>query len=174
MQFKRKNIRLPAQNYRGRGWFFVTLCCERRRRVFTDQHKARWLIDCLRREAEAFRFGVHAYCVMPDHVHLLAEGLEPASDLLSFVKKLKQKTAFEYQKRFGERLWQKKFYDYILRPNDSPDRVAWYIWMNPIRKGICSQPRDYLFSGSFTVEWRKEPKPAQPWVPGWKNKDVPA
>ena len=104
MRFKRQNIRLPAENYRGRGWFFITLCCEQRRRVFADDNRARWLIDCLRKEAETFRFGVHAFCVMPDHLHVLAEGLKPTSNLLRFVKTFKQRTAFLYNKELRERL----------------------------------------------------------------------
>lgn len=169
MQFRRQNIRLPGHNYRGRGQFFITLCCEHRRQVFADGHRARWLVDHLRKEAEGRRFGVHAFCVMPDHLHALVEGLDTASDLLLFVKTLKQKTAFLHQREFHERLWQKKFYDYILRPQDLPDRVAWYIWMNPVRKGLCAQPGDYLYSGSFTIEWRKTTPPREPWVPAWKK-----
>jgi len=173
MQFKHKNIRLPTQNYLGRGWFFITLCCERRRRIFSNGHRACWLIDCLRREAEASGFGIHAFCVMPDHLHLLAEGLEPASDLLRFVKVLKQRTGFLYQREFHEHLWQKKFYDHILRPHDVPDRIAWYIWMNPVRKSICAQPQEYPYSGSFTLRWERATRPEQSWAPPWKKKDMP-
>ena len=78
---------------------------------------------------------------MPDHVHILVEGQESASDLRRFVKALKQRTGFLYQREVHEQLWQKKFYDHILRRNDAPDTVAWYIWMNPVRKGICAQPK---------------------------------
>src|ERR1700676_792204 len=33
------------------------------------------------------------------------------------------------------------------------DSIAWYIWLNPVRKGIVSDAREHPFSGSFTVGW---------------------
>ncbi|SRR5713226_133697 len=174
MTFRRQNIRLSPQIYRGPRLYFVTLCCEGRGCFFAKHNTASWLITCLRRDADATGFAVHAYCVMPNHLHLLVEGKGAKSSLLTFIKQLKQKTAFEYQQRFGERLWQTKFYDHILRSGDSPDRVAWYIWTNPVRKGISSQPHEYPFSGSFTLEWRTAPQPPEPWIPAWKKKAVPA
>jgi hypothetical protein len=69
-------------------------------------------------------------------------------------------------------LWQKKFYDRILRERDSFDGVAGYIWMNPVRKGLCSDPREYPYSGSFAVDWKKMMRPLESWVPEWKAKTV--
>jgi REP element-mobilizing transposase RayT len=109
MEFAHKNIRLRPENYRGTRLIFIALCCEARKCVFENRDTARWLVDCLREEAEANRFAVHAFCVMPDHLHALVQGFEPSSDLLRFLKILKQKTAFQYQQRSGKVLWQKKF-----------------------------------------------------------------
>jgi len=47
-------------------------------------------------------------------------GMAPTSNLLNFAKSFKQKTAFLYQKQHGLRLWQKNFYDHILRPGETP------------------------------------------------------
>lgn len=96
---------------------------------------------------------------MPDHVHLLLEGLGPACNLVQFVKILKQKSGFTYSKNTGERLWQRFFYDHILRPADHPDAVAWYIWLNPVRAGLCAAPQDYRFSGSLTLDYRERIAP---------------
>jgi len=106
---------------------------------------------------------------MPNHVHLLLEGLEPACDLVQFVKILKQKSGFVHSKNTQERLWQRFFYDHILRPGDHPDAVAWYIWLNPVRAGLCAAPQDYRFSGSFTVDYRKRIAPRELWTPPWKT-----
>lgn len=123
---------------------------------------------------------------MPDHFHGLVTGLEPTSDLLVFVKSLKLSTAREYAEkqrrppgRRGGRyegtpqtaLWQKKFYDYILREGDSVAGVAAYIWANPVRKGLCRDPREYLYSGSFVLDWTTFVRSVEPWTPGWKRDD---
>jgi len=172
MSFRRKNIRLHPIHYRGRAWFFITICCESRRPVFSDGKSAQVLIECLRSTAEKCRFGVHAYCVMPDHFHALLEGLSPESDLLLFVRNFKQASSREYSKEGAVTLWQKKFYDHILRAKDSPEAVSWYFWMNPVRKGLCSQATQYPYSGSFTEEWEKRVQPDEVWVPTWKKEQV--
>ena len=168
MLFRRKNIRLHPTRYRGRAWFFITLCCEARTPVFSNNENSQKLIDCLQLASEKYHFAIHAYCVMPDHFHALAEGLSPESDLLLFVRYFKQKTTRQHSKESGLPLWQKKFHDHILRPEDAPEAVAWYIWMNPIRKGLCTQPNQYTLSGSFTQQYQKKIQPKDQWAPAWK------
>jgi len=172
MQFRRKNIRLHPIHYRGHRWFFITLCCESRRPAFSDGRNAEELVRCLRTTAERCQFDVHAFCVMPDHFHALVEGASADSDLLSFVRIFKQASSREYSEVWGMVLWQKKFYDHILRSRDSPEAVSWYIWMNPVRKGLCRQPIQYPFSGSFTAQWEKNAEPLEEWVPAWKKRQV--
>jgi putative transposase len=168
MDFRRKNIRLPSARYRGRAWFFITICCEKRRPVFSNIKYAQQLIAHLIYASEKYKFGVHAYCVMPDHFHALVEGISPDSDLLLFTRFFKQTTSREYSAECGTPLWQKNFYDHILRPKDSPETVAWYIWMNPVRNGLCNQPHQYPYSSSCTKQWEIKLQPRDLWVPPWK------
>jgi putative transposase len=170
--FRRKNIRLHPTRYQGREWFFITICCEDRWRVFAEGARAQLLIDLLRSTAGKFHFAVHAYCVMPDHFHALVEGVAAESNLLSFVRNFKQMSSREYSRATGQQLWQKKFYDHVLRVGDSPDAVSWYIWMNPVRKGICATAFEYPLSGSFTKAWREIIQPTETWVPAWEKWQV--
>ena len=173
MDFPHKNIRLSAARYKGAQRYFVTLCCAGRRPVLRDAGRASWIVEGLRDEAASHDFAVYAYSAMPDHLHALVIGMDDTADLLAFMKALKQKTAYEFRKKFRRDLWQKKFYDHILRQNDSIHRVAGYIWMNPVRKGICSDPLDYPYSGSFVIDWKKGVVPVETWVPPWKEKEEP-
>jgi putative transposase len=129
-------------------------------------------IDHLKSVSEKCHFAAHAFCVMPDHFHALVEGVATDSDLLLFMRNFKQASSREYSNRSDEPLWQKKFYDHILRPKDSPEAVSWYIWMNPVRKGLCSQPTQFPFSGSFTEQWEKKEAPHELWVPGRKKHQI--
>lgn len=108
---------------------------------------------------------------MPDHVHVLVAGASEASDLLKFVMSFKQKTASEFVHATHRPLWQFKYYDHILRGRDSADRVAWYIWMNPVRKGLCPTPAAYPFLGSFTLVGERMLKgtAVAEWTPPWKS-----
>jgi len=69
------------------------------------------------------RFAVPAYCLMPDHAHLLVEGTTAASDLRRFVSRFKQQTGFTFAAQRGARLWQDGYHDRIpRRRSDADDR----------------------------------------------------
>jgi len=173
--FERKNIRLHRENYRGQRSYFITLCFDKRRRYGADARFAEWLIESLGQASREKGFAVVAYCVMPDHLHGLVAGTSAASDLLAFVNVFKQRTAFAFSQRNGTRLWQFKFYDHILRKSADTESVAWYIWLNPVRNGLCKHPQDYPFSGSFIAEGSKLLRsfPREDWLPPWREKMPP-
>jgi REP-associated tyrosine transposase len=165
MTFPRKRIRLPAANYLGLRRYFLTFCCFERGECFLQEDFNQHFVETLKEQAVAHQFSVPAYCLMPDHVHLLVEALRVTSNLAPFVKALKQTTGFEFERRTGERLWQRYYYDHVLRPEDDPDGVAWYIWLNPMRAGLCADAREYWFLGSLTGLWPPGARPDLIWVP---------
>jgi len=163
-----KNIRLAPTSYVGQQHYFVTICCCNRRKIFANRRRCLWLLEVFRSECAARNFAIHAYCLMPDHFHFLAEGLGRTSDLLNLIKTFKLKTSRAYVRKAGQVLWQRKFYDHILRPNESPESVAWYIWQNPVRKGLSSTPHTYPFNGSFTSGIPRT-EPCITWLPPWRK-----
>jgi REP-associated tyrosine transposase len=167
----RKNIRLELENYLGERQYFVTLCCARRRELLDRPGVSSWAIARLRQSAARHAFEVHSYCVMPDHLHLLAEGIRGSSNLLRFVAHYKQTTGFEFQQRWAQQLWQFKYFDHILRKSDALESVAWYIWLNPVRKGYCQGPREYPYSGFLTDVGGKifSGSRRENWSPPWHN-----
>jgi REP-associated tyrosine transposase len=167
---ERKTIRLDHSKYLGRNIYFLTFCCEDRFRVFENADLATWIVQMLRKISEMEGFLAHAYCVMPDHVHVVVEGKCDESDVGRFVKAFKQVTAFHFKQETGERLWQKKYYDHILRGSDSLDAVMWYVWLNPVRAGLCEDARSYAYSGSFTLDWNGKSLSVEKWVPPWKDR----
>jgi REP element-mobilizing transposase RayT len=128
-----------------------------------------WFLNIVRVNAAVHLFAVHAYCLMPDHVHFLAEGLQPQSDLIQFMRAIKIKTSTPVERKTGKPLWQKKFYDHILRSKDSPNAVAWYIWTNPVRAKLCCRPEEYPFLGSFTGKWPQTSQALVEWLPPWRK-----
>jgi REP element-mobilizing transposase RayT len=173
MEFKRKTHRLEAHEYLGQRWYFVTMCCENRKQIFRDGSKAQWVVEFLSAEAQLHQFVVDAYCVMPDHLHFLAFGKAAASNLLAFAKSFKQKTAYVYHQKTGARLWQKNYYDHVLRANEESRGVAAYIWLNPVRKRLCKSFEEYQYSGSFTRPWKSSTH-APAWTPPWRKRQMPA
>ena len=91
---------------------------------------------------------------MPDHAHLLVEGLDETSDLRRFAKLAKQRSSALHKKKTGHRLWQEGYFERVLRDDDSGPEYARYIVNNPMRKGLVASPRDYPHTGSdaWTIE----------------------
>ena len=170
--FIRKTNRLNSIDYLGQKWCFITMCCDQRKPLFLADDSARWVSGMLEAESIIHRFLVDAYCVMPDHLHFLAAGTNQNCNLLAFAKSFKQKTAYQYQQRYGDRLWQKNFYDHVLRANDTSGDVAAYIWKYPVRRGLCTNFEEYPFSGSFTRTWIRSVE-AGAWTPPWKQSKMP-
>ena len=169
MPFTRKNIRLSQDDYSGKRAYFVTICCQDRRPVLRDANTISNMLAILRNLSSRHEFAIHAYCFMPDHLHLLCEGLSHGSHLLDFISRFKQQTAFQHRQEFRTPLWQSRFYDHVLRQAGAMDGVAWYIWMNPVRNGFCTDPKAFPFSGSLTLPWKEAQQPAGDWVPPWKR-----
>ena len=169
LNFRRKNIRLPPTSYIGRQWYFLTNCTLDRIPRFNDEGLVAEVLNLMVEEGRAHCFDIQAYCFMPDHLHLLTNGTDPSADCLAFVKTFKQRSGFSFKQRTQQRLWQDRPYDHILRQDESWEAVAYYIWMNPVRKGLCARPEDWPYSGSMTIDWKRFlTPPDELWVPSWK------
>ena len=97
---------------------------------------------------------MYAWCVMPDHVHLLLQD----SDIVSFIRKTKGRLTTESRRLEPERkLWQRSFYDHAIRTDEKMIDVARYIFENPVRAKMVTSASDYPWSGS--IVW-----------PDWRNK----
>lgn len=94
-------------------------------------------------------FDVYAYCFMPDHLHILAAGSRIDAQMINFVKHFKQNTGFWFHKKFRRPLWQKGFFDHVVRRDEDIRAVARYILNNPVRAGLVRDFRDYPYLGSF-------------------------
>jgi len=170
----RKGIRLSRREYVGRRIYFITICCEERVPIFKDANRATIAVEELKSVSRSMDVLVHAFCVMPDHVHVLVEGKVCTADIVRFVARWKQSTGYLFRHELQKRFWQRRFYDHVLRRAEDSDSVAWYIWMNPVRKGLAAEPREYPFSGSLTLEWPRGKPVGIAWIPPWKASSKPS
>jgi putative transposase len=85
---------------------------------------------------------------MPDHLHFLCTGDDEA-ELIPFVRIYKSVTAFNYKRLYGNRLWQRGYYDRVLRKSDDKYFAVEYILDNPVRAGLMKEAKDYPFSKSL-------------------------
>lgn len=154
--------------YVGQHWDFLTICAEGRRPIF-DTHLVDLLLEVLREKCACQAFGVYAYCFMPDHLHLEWVGLSAESKLVALVRDFKGASSAMARALGLNRLWQKGFYDHVLRKGEREKVAAWYIFNNPVRKGLVSDLRDWPHSGSWMFDWKKLLAPLDEFVPPWKR-----
>ena len=140
--------RLAPSGYRGRRRFSLTFCVHQRRPVFRDGETVDLVWTQLLRAARRHLFAVPAYCFMPDHLHLLVEGVTAGARLEPFVHAAKQYSAFAYTRRAEAPLWQRSYYDHALRDDESTQQVVRYLLENPIRAGLVLRVEDYPYLGS--------------------------
>lgn len=98
----------------------------------------------------ALRFHLHAWVIMPNHVHAV---LRPLSDrtLSQIFQSWKGFTARETNrllKRTGKTFWQVESYDHLIRDDEDLHRCCHYTTMNPLNAGLCKQPEDWPWSSA--------------------------
>ena len=90
---------------------------------------------------EAARYRLLAWCVMPNHVHVVfqpAAGCELA-EILHTWKSSSAKRANRILRRTGD-FWQREYYDHLIRDESDLDRVVRYVLENPQKAGLKDWP----------------------------------
>jgi putative transposase len=141
----RQSPRLKDFDYIGPLACSLTFVTRQRAPLFLQADLSNLCLDCLRRSSEKYGVTVNAYCLMPDHVHLLVE-IPKGVSLEAFVRHFKQVSSHALKRKTGFEAWQISYYDHILRNEESMLDVACYIWDNPVRKGLVSGRAEYPFS----------------------------
>jgi len=144
----RKTTRLKDFDYSLPHAYFITLCTKDKVEYFKDNGFYREIIGCLIHEKEKYGFSIYAYCLMPDHLHILLSPKELGRSIPDFIGAFKSKTTrTAWQRGIRGSLWQSSFYDHILRKDENVKQAAEYIFNNPVRKGMVSQWQEYPYLG---------------------------
>lgn len=90
---------------------------------------------------------VHAYCLMPNHVHLLVTPPSAAA-CGALMRELGQRYVSYFNRRYARTgaLWEGRFRSCITDTAQYVLACYRYIELNPVRAGIVPHPRDYAWS----------------------------
>jgi putative transposase len=144
---RKPSPRLRAFDYEGNYCYFITCCTHQSKPHFKDKNLVNLVLAILKEIAQKEAFTLLSYCFMPDHLHLLLAG-DRTSSLEDFMRDFKQKSSFCFRKTSKGTLWQRSYYDHVLRKEEDIREIALYIFRNPVRKGLVTCIRDYPFLGS--------------------------
>ena len=127
------------------GTHFITTATYNRRRIFQVPANAELFLETLQHYRRADRYKLHAFVVMPDHVHLILTPqlitLERAMGLI--------KGGFSHRISSNFPIWQRGFTDHRIRNAEDMQARRDYIHMNPVRANLVTVPEFYPYSSAY-------------------------
>ena len=151
---RRKNIRIKEYDYSQNGAYFITICTQNREQIFgdivgatlcgrpnnPDKMVERWIIEI---ENKYINAKINKYVVMPNHIHMiiLLSGDHVGSPLPQIIGWFKTMTTNEYIRGvkssiyppFKKRIWQRNYYEHIIRNDTEYESTCQYIDKNPTK-----------------------------------------
>ena len=125
------------------GTFFITAITANRWRLFQVEHNARLFLETLQHYRREGAYKLHAFVVMPDHVHLLLT----TNDLSGAMKRVRG--GFSYRLSSAHPIWQRGYADHAVTSRGDFDTRRNYIHQNPVRARIVEHDHLYPYSSAF-------------------------
>ena len=150
--------------------YFITTNTHLRQPIFADAHHVEILRERMRKVQKYHPFKMRGYVFIPDHLHLLIY-VPDGTDISKLMQSIKRNFTRNYKDYYGLdeslKLWQRSFYDHVIRD----ERDYWnhldYIHYNPVKHGYVKRPEDYphsSFMDYVRLGWYEL---------GWGHADVP-
>ena len=143
----RKANRLKDYDYSGNGAYFITVCTKDRKRILSEivGDDAHIVPKPYGRVVEKYIenvSGIEKYVIMPDHIHMIIRlengsmwASTPTNAIANIVRSLKTLTT----KEIGEPIFQRSYYDHVIRNQRDYDEIWEYIDNNPRKWSIEKQ-----------------------------------
>ena len=135
----RKNIRLKYYDYSNEGMYFITICTKKRiellgkiqdtnnieltkEGILTEQyiHEMEYIFE---------NVTLDEYIIMPNHIHMIIE-IENKHEVTIY--RIIQQYKMYVSKKIGYSIWQKSFYEHIIRNEKEYFKIKEYIRNNII------------------------------------------
>jgi putative transposase len=161
--------RLPEAYYQGDSVVHWTLCIGNRSTGWlTEVFHVRFR-EIMVHAAKRQQFVCPVYCLMPDHIHLIWMGLEPATNQRRGMKFFREHVG-PFLRPYH---FQHQAYDHVLREKERRknafETVCRYIIANPVRANLVSEAGHWAFSGCVIPGYPTlHPQQTEFWPRFWK------
>ncbi len=101
------------------------------------------------------RYRLLAWCVMPNHVHVLAECRYPLAKIVQGWKSFTARWVLAHNEELHlgipdpKQLWMREYWDRYIRDDDHMSNVIEYIHNNPVKAGLCQEPAQWRWSSAW-------------------------
>ncbi|MBP3985677.1 transposase [Pseudoxanthomonas helianthi] len=166
-------------NYRrtrvGGASYFFTLIAYRRRPILCDDIVRQALRNAVETTRKEHPFSIDAWVVLPDHLHCIWTLPPDDADFPLRWSKIKRRTSMacreayrddhlstpSRRKRRESTLWQRRYWEHMIRDEDDFVRHMDYIHYNPVKHGLAAKAGDWPYStfhrlvanGTYPENW---------------------
>jgi len=128
------------------GTFLTTAVTYDRRRIFRVDATAKLVLKTLQFYRREGFYKLHAFVVMPDHIHLLIT----TKNLPEAMKRVRGGFSHDHASNFE--VWQPGYDDRQIFNETEYHNAREYIHQNPVRAGLVAKAEDYPYSSAFRGE----------------------
>ncbi|WP_425539565.1 transposase [Microaceticoccus formicicus] len=156
VSFYRKGNRYQNYDYSTANIYFITFCTYLKKSILSQIHDFNKMekpkiilselgLECdkvIQRYNDEFDIYIPHYVIMPNHIHLIVDLTDinnckinyNISNIVKAIKSISRKSVSdEFLNKHGSNLWQKSFFDRIVRNDKEYFELAKYIDENPIK-----------------------------------------
>jgi len=170
---RRRSIRLKGYDYSRVGAYFVTICTQKRECLFGDIVNHEMILNGFGEIVESVwcdlsnhykHVELDQYVIMPNHFHgivvltdtAVGAGLKPAPtmkrhalpEIIRGFKTFSSRRINQIRNTPGKKLWQRNYWEHIIRNENELNRIRQYITDNPVKwEQDRNNPSDYVRAG---------------------------
>ena len=178
----RRSFRLKDYDYSRAGAYFVTICTQGKKNLFGEILKENMFLNEMGRIVEKWwaeienkfkNVELDEFVIMPNHFHGIIiivgadlcvcpdkMGEHVGSPLHRIVQWFKTMSTNEYIRNvcnhgwtpFSKRLWQRNYYEHIIRNEEKLNKIRYYIQTNPLKWHLDRENRQRIGSDELEDE----------------------
>jgi putative transposase len=134
------------------GTYFFTVVTYQRLPVFQSEAEVDLLKKCIKATMQNYPFEIEATVILPDHIHAIWTLPDEDSDFSTRWRLIKKRFSLQYLhsltaplsdsriKKQEQGIWQRRFWEHLIRDDEDFNRHCDYIHYNPVKHGLVESP----------------------------------
>jgi putative transposase len=160
------------------GTYFFTLVTYNRRPILSSPENIQILRNAFQYTLGRYPFSIAATITLPDHIHFIWTLPENSGDYSTPWRLIKSHFTRNWQQKNGcsesasrrkkgeADVWQRRFWEHLIRDEDDLTNHVEYIHYNPVKHGLVNAPSEWKYSsfmnyvrdGVYVLDWGREEK----------------
>ncbi len=143
--------------YQSGGHYFFTVVTHCRRPIFNNPQIVEQLKIVINKVKKKHAFSLNAIVILPEHLHVLWKLPENDSDFSTRWRLIKRYFSMGLNAMINHRqekdIWQRRFWEHVIRNEDDWQKHMDYIHYNPVKHGLVQMLGDWPHSSfNYWVE----------------------